>query len=301
MINTHEQKIILDLTNKFSKVNSRKNGDVRSPHKIFLILLILSRYSKKEISDVRFEEIKNPLISLLENYGPPSKKQKPNDPFWHLKNDGVWKLKAGSELFIDRNNNNAPTNNQLKDVTGNFSKEIQNDLIKNPTIASQVAENLITNLFPQTFHNDLKDFLGLELPENIVQIKKVRDPKFRLLVLEAYEYKCVVCGFNLRLNDKLVGLEGAHIKWHEYNGSDEVDNGFSMCSLHHTLFDRGVFTLDKESLMWVFSTSVDGSSLDLQKNYHQKQAPKPIYEFHRPRKEYLEWHEKNVFKPSKRP
>ena len=46
------------------------------------------------------------------------------------------------------------------------------------------------------------------------------------------------------LEDTTVGLDAAHIKWHQAGGPAEVSNGLCLCVLHHKLFDRGVFTLD---------------------------------------------------------
>jgi len=262
---------------------------------------MLARYSKGITSPAYFDEIRDPLIKLLEDFGPPTKTKKPNDPFFHLKNDGIWVWIDGKDKFTNISNNNSPTKNQLKGISANFSEKIHDQLIKNLSIAPQIANNLITNLLPDSYHEDMLESLGLSLPKNLItQIRKARDPKFRLAVLEAYEFKCVVCGFNLVINNRLIGLEGAHIKWHESNGPDEVNNGLSMCSLHHKMFDRGVFTIDKDSRKWIFSSAVYGNSLEDQKKHHKQNIPKPIKEEFTPKKEYLEWHEKEVFIPYRR-
>jgi putative restriction endonuclease len=41
-----------------------------------------------------------------------------------------------------------------------------------------------------------------------------------------------------------MGVEAAHIKWHQFGGPDVEANGFALCALHHALFDRGTFTVD---------------------------------------------------------
>ena len=61
-----------------------------------------------------------------------------------------------------------------------------------------------------------------------------RDPKFRKLVMEAYEHRCAVCGLQLGL------VEAAHIvavKDSDRDG-DTVDNGIALCALHHAALDR---------------------------------------------------------------
>ena len=55
----------------------------------------------------------------------------------------------------------------------------------------------------------------------------------RAKVLLAYQYRCAVCGHDLRMGQQSIGLEAAHIKWFQANGPDEVPNGIAMCSLHH--------------------------------------------------------------------
>lgn len=44
--------------------------------------------------------------------------------------------------------------------------------------------------------------------DRVISRRKKRDPKFRDYVLTAYEYRCAVCGFDLRLGNVTVGLEG---------------------------------------------------------------------------------------------
>jgi putative restriction endonuclease len=63
----------------------------------------------------------------------------------------------------------------------------------------------------------------------------------------------------VRLGDTLVGLEAAHIKWYQAGGPDAEVNGIALCSLHHTLFDRGAFTLS-DSMRIQVSERAHGST-----------------------------------------
>jgi putative restriction endonuclease len=59
-----------------------------------------------------------------------------------------------------------------------------------------------------------------------------RDPKFREVVLRAYDGRCCVCGRQLGL------VEAAHIIPHGNEGSnDHVTNGLALCVEHHRLYD----------------------------------------------------------------
>jgi putative restriction endonuclease len=58
---------------------------------------------------------------------------------------------------------------------------------------------------------------------------------------DPYEYQCAFCGYDGVIDTVPVGLEAAHVPWRAFDGPDDVDNGLSLCSLHHKLFDKGAF------------------------------------------------------------
>lgn len=128
-------------------------------------------------------------------------------------------------------------------------------------------------------------------------INKSRDPKFREKVLCAYEYKCAVCGFNVRLRNKLIAVEAAHIKWHQAGGPNSENNGIALCSMHHKLFDHGVFTLTNSGKLLVAEKAHGTNGFEnwlLQ--YHGKIVRKPIRPEYKPKDLYVNWHIREVFK-----
>src|SRR6185503_19127739 len=90
---------------------------------------------------------------------------------------------------------------------------------------------------------DILDAVGLDLSLTETVTRRKRDPAFRGRVLTAYEYACAVCGFDVRLGGHALGLEAAHIQWHQAGGPDVEPNGLALCSLHHKAFDLGAFTI----------------------------------------------------------
>ena len=67
----------------------------------------------------------------------------------------------------------------------------------------------------------------------------VRSPQFRTSVLEAYSYRCAMCGVQLDL------IEAAHVVPHAHpKGLDVVTNGIALCSLHHRSFDTSLLYVD---------------------------------------------------------
>jgi putative restriction endonuclease len=167
--------------------------------------------------------------------------------------------------------------------------------------------------FPETLHQDLASAVGLDLspvdvgvqfqsPQYVTTHKK-RDKAFREKVLRAYEYRCCVCGFDLRIGHIPAGLEAAHIKWHTVGGPDIEPNGLSLCALHHKLFDLGAFTLEPNSLKVLFSEhAISGSrGMTGELRFHGQDLLAPQASDVRPSPEFLHWNWANVFKQKPRP
>jgi len=58
-------------------------------------------------------------------------------------------------------------------------------------------------------------------------------------VLRAYEYRCAVCGFDVRLGSVSIALDAAHIRWHQAGGPETESNGLALCVLRErTVTDR---------------------------------------------------------------
>ncbi len=75
----------------------------------------------------------------------------------------------------------------------------------------------------------------------ITHARQKRDPNFRHKVYEAYQHKCAMCGMSLEL------IEAAHIIPHSHEkGTDDIDNGISLCALHHTAYDRSLVYFDEK-------------------------------------------------------
>jgi putative restriction endonuclease len=98
------------------------------------------------------------------------------------------------------------------------------------------------------------------------------------------------------MGEKLVGVEAAHIKWHKAGGPDVENNGIALCSLHHKLFDLGVYTIDDQLRMLV-SEKVHGKGADQWLiSFHGKSLRPPQSRSYYPEVDYLEWHVNEVFK-----
>ncbi len=69
----------------------------------------------------------------------------------------------------------------------------------------------------------------------VTSMRALRDSMFRPRVLQAYQYKCAVCNYALKL------VDAAHIVPVSYpQSNDEVTNGLALCRLHHGAYDNGL-------------------------------------------------------------
>jgi putative restriction endonuclease len=134
-----------------------------------------------------------------------------------------------------------------------------------------------------------------------VSARRKRDPEFRNKVMMAYEFRCAVCGFDVRLDASQVGIEAAHIKWHQAGGPDIVTNGLALCVLHHKLFDRGVFTVLPDLRLSVSEHAYGTKGFEeWVMAFHGKEIRYPQNAAYYPSSTFLKWHYSEVFRSPSR-
>lgn len=293
----------------FDNIRVWQQGDKRAPHKPLLILLALGRLQRGEQAAVKFSSIDAPLKSLIDEFGPSGSGKNRHLPFWHLASDedgAIWHLEGPSRI-LDRPRGATPTLTELRrfDVAGGFAAAVQKALKRDPELLQDVARRILEAHFPDTLHSDILAAVGLSLADdNRVRSgtaeysRRSRDPAFRERVLRAYEYRCCVCGYDLRLGQQTIGLEAAHIKWFQAGGPDVEQNGLSLCALHHKIFDLGAFTVNPQDFRIVFSQHVSGHDATGQALLSRQGAEilHPQSDGFLPDNDYLAWHQEEVFK-----
>lgn len=231
------------LQSAISNVSVWRQGDVCAPHKPLLLLYVLSQYKAGHPRLFNYGlEIHEPLTRLLKEFGPKRRTDYPNMPFWRLRTDGFWEI-TNAEGCKPRKGNTQPTKKELIDnqVAGGFDEAAYQQLLAHPEMIDQLAQQILIDRFPESIQRILANQLGLDF----IDRSKNRDPRFRDIVLRAYHSRYAFCGYDLRLDGALVGIEAAHIHWKTYGGPCVVNNGLALCSLHHDAFDMGAFGLDK--------------------------------------------------------
>ena len=281
----------------FDRINVWKRGGERAPHKPLLILYAMGKCQRNEGRLIPYSEVDEKLHSLLIEFGPLRKSVHPEYPFWRLQNDGIWEVLDADKLKRRKNSSDVLKSDLIKNnIFGGFIEPIYKSLRKDGRLLSEIAQIILTRNFPESIHDDILRTVGLNIGYKLVSGPK-RDPNFQSRVFMAYEYKCAICDYDVRLENQIIGLEAAHIKWHMAGGPDIESNGIALCVLHHNVFDRGAFTISNDLKVLVSQKVHGGEGLnDWLLRYHDKAIRLPQSPDHYPRENYLGWHMKQVFK-----
>lgn len=286
-----------DVLNKFDSLNVWKRGDQRAPHKPLLVLFALGRWQRGE-TEIGFEVADSELTGLLREFGPDRKTIHPELPFFHLQSDGVWDLETVAKP-TPRKGSKSFTRRELLDnqATGRFSDEVLLALKQDPTLAGEIAIQILDAHFPDSLHSEILSAVGFDADLRSVSRRRPRDPRFRVRILTAYEYRCAVCGFDVRMGSQTIAIEAAHIKWHQAGGPDVETNGVALCVLHHKVFDLGAITINSQRAILVSEMANGTQGFDetlLQ--FHGKNLREPQRPEFFPLGKFIAWHSREVFK-----
>jgi len=276
-----------------------QNGE-RAPHKPLLLLLALGHFASGQ-RDLPFSVVEPALADLLRAFGPPRRPQ-PELPFWWLRSDGLWELSGTGSLTM-RKGSNAPTVTSLRkeDPIGRLPDEVRATLRAHPALTIELARTILAAHFPASLHGEILGAVGLNADAVPTAPRRRRDPRFRDDVLRAYGYRCAVCGFEVRVGPALVGVDAAHVMWHQAGGPDEIPNGLALCALHHRLLDRGAFTLassgSHETVVEVAETAHGGEGFERWLlDYHGRPIARPVSVSYRVAEPSVAWHRREVFR-----
>ena len=273
----------------------RKDG-ARAPHKPLLVLYAIGELLRGKSRLLPYSEVDEHLGNLLSEFGSRRSSQGTQYPFWRLQSDGIWEVTDADKIRLTASGDAFERDLSDYDVCGGFTEEVAKRIQTDSTLASEIVQMMLDGHFPDTWHEDILQGVGIELTSKGT-IRQKRDPNFRPSILRAYEYRCAVCGFDVRLGQNPVALEAAHIKWHGEDGPDEVVNGLALCSLHHELFDRGAFTLNYDLNILVSQDAKGNAGLyEWLKRFHGEKLNLPQWQKYYPDENFTRWHFKEVFK-----
>jgi putative restriction endonuclease len=286
-----------DVIKQFEGIRTWTRGGERAPHKPLLLLMALGRISRAEGPELTYRDVDRGLRRLLMDFGPRRKSYHPEYPFWRLQNDGIWLVRDADRMQTRKGNTDVPRGELLRhETSGCFTPGIRAALQADPGLVEEIAGLILEGNFATSLHEDILAAVGLSLGTRWSHRSK-RDPAFREKVLRAYEHRCAVCGFDLRLGSSDLALEAAHIMWHQAGGPDIESNGLALCSIHHKMLDRGAFTVAGDHRVLVSQEVFGSSGMEehlLRHHGNGIRAPQSQEYIADPK--YLDWHGREVFR-----
>ena len=212
-----------------------------------------------------------------------------------MQNDGIWEVSDADKIRQTASGDAYITDLRNYNVSGGFNKTISEQLQNDSELTFEIIHSLLDAHFPTSFHEDILQSVDIELPLQAFDTR-TRTSNFRKNVLRAYEYKCAVCRFDVKLGDSPIALDACHIKWQKAGGPDEAVNGLALCVMHHKLFDRGAYTLSKQ---WQILVSDDAHGTkgfqEWLMDFHGEKINFPQRQSYYPELEFIGWHVNEVF------
>ncbi len=197
-----------------TRLRVRSQAGERAPHKPLLLLLAMGNLCRGEPRLLPYGNIAVRLIDLLARFGPYTyrRSRRPQDPIYRLQFDDLWELHGHVPPVGE---DGAPSHKQLKrsDVSAGFPEEVHSLLVAHPEVMWMGAQYLLDSYFAESLHDDLVTDVGIHrVMQPASRSSRKRNPEFRREVIRAYEHRCAVCDYDIRLDNNLMGLEAAHIQ-----------------------------------------------------------------------------------------
>ena len=275
----------------------------RSPHKPLLLLLSIGRHMNGHERLATFGDIEGDLNRLIRRFGLPDSRENAHLPFWHLRNDGLWQIDRPHLVRMTTSGDAYISDLREHEIRGGLEQDFLKVLETNPDFSWRVVQSLLDDYFPPSLHEDvLRDvgMVGKVRPSELIDSKsrqEGRDRRFREVVLQAYKSRCALCELDVQVDGQPIGIEAAHIKWHSARGPAQVENGMTLCVLHHKFFDSGLFTVLSDLTVQVGGLAVGDSVEESLNKYGKLVLPViPDCPDQRPSSRFLEWHRRAVFK-----
>ena len=265
----------------FSRLAVNQRGGRASPHKICMLLAVLdlARAGSLPVNRIVFGP---PLLERYHRFfdavKQPGDHANPYFPFFHL----AGQLRGGAVSFW----HHVPwpgrqavlaamtTARSLRDITENIAwAELDPDLfalLQQPEALDALGQRMASHWFgrglqalgviaAQSAASSRYEY-ALRHAEPLTAREPppawVRDPAFRRVVTEAYDWRCAATGLRVLLPTGESMVEAAHIHPFCEAGDDDPRNGLALAPNIHWAFDKHLIALD-EDLKWHVSPVLD--------------------------------------------
>ncbi len=311
-----------ELVEEIDRQPAWKANGIRAPHKSLTLLFAIGKVLAGQRM-TRYADAEGLLIELLNEFGPPRETPHPEQPVWRLRqyngaSTSFWCLEGRLEMVAGGGGN--PLVAAMRDeVAFGLSESAAELLCSNPLNARALATILAAKVVPPTRQDELLGAVGVgvdshqadpdesnsrvpvdvELVERAMRVSQAlaRSSTFSRKIRAAYTDACAICAIAPRLDQRVFGLEAAHIRWAAASGPDEAYNGVLLCRMHHHAFDRGALKIGEDMRVRLSPRLARNDEADFVfGRFEGAQIRLPTEQADHPHPEMLQWHATQVFK-----
>jgi putative restriction endonuclease len=278
---------VSDYSRKFSRLIVNIRDGRASPHKICMLLAMLDLARSGGVTNNRIY-FAPPLLEryyrFFEAVQRPGDHPNPYFPFFHLAGKlrggepSFWHLEPlpGRETVLA----SLRTVGGASDITTNVAYASLDVELFELLNSSQAIEALGEAISKQWFDRGLSDLHAVVarsseisryeqhlLEGTVVEAREaappayVRNPAFRRVVTQLYDYRCAATGVRLLLPTGEAMVEAAHIHPFAETGDDDPRNGLALTPNMHWAMDRNLIAPGPD-LKWHVSSTLDARVLD---------------------------------------
>lgn len=272
---------LAEYQDKFRRLVVNTSRGRASPHKLcmLLALLDLARAGALPANRIPFAP------PLLERYGQffaavrtPNDHPNPYFPFFHLTGrlkDGqpsFWHLRAlpGREAVLDAMESARSLGAITDKIAYAYLDPELFELLQDPASLNALAETISVHWLDRGLQelrtvasasgqiSNYERVLRHGEPGRVAETLPgyVRDPAFRRVVTDLYDYRCAATGLRVILPGGEAMVEAAHIHPFSEAGDDDPRNGLALCPNMHWAMDRNLIAPGPD-LKWHVSTALD--------------------------------------------
>lgn len=299
-------KTLKDYVDKFKRLrvyHPRKGerGRPEAPHKPCMLLAVIDLAERGRLIEnrIRYEdtwEAYSAYAAVIEL----AYTLNSHDPFYYLSYEGFWHLTPKDEF--------KPSANKILDrgMTASLDPELYELLRGNPEARATLREALVERWFhdiadrveeitrERAIQHSLERRLTLERNRREIRDAdtppdNVRDPVFRRLVLEAYDYRCAASGWRILLPEVPPLVDAAHLIPFSESHNCSPNNGMALTPTYHRALDQHLVAPGPD-MRWHVSNLLDKRIPDHQKLLELNGQRVIFYgKRHHPARESLEW------------
>ena len=301
---------------KFRRLNVNVRAGRASPHKVCMLLALLDLARSGGLANNRIA-FAPPLLERYQRFfaavRTPRDHPNPYFPFFHLAGKlrggeaGFWHLQPlpGRDAALAA----LSTARSLRDITDNIACATLDPelfkLLQDPDSLEALAGTLATHWLDRglqdlrtiaasasevsRYEHRLRRGTGPTATE-VTPPAYVRDPAFRRVVLDLYDYRCAATGLRVLLPTGEAMVEAAHIHPFSAAGDDDPRNGLALTPDMHWAMDRHLIAPGPD-LKWHVSRVLDRRIPDLARltGLEGQRLFLPRERRFAPKRESLEW------------